>query len=119
MTLAARKEAIPDGASARGRGFWWFRWLNWVTVCADGGPPCRAGTEQTPAPGETNGYRAWPSSSAAPAAASPVAGISLPRCVTSDSLGQTLKQSILHNLENQPSLQKQRGNIGNKDGYII
>lgn len=41
------------------------------------------------------------------------------QCVTSDSLGQALKQSILHNLENQPSLQKQRGNIGNKDGYII
>lgn len=41
------------------------------------------------------------------------------QCVTSDSLGQALKQSIPHNLENQPSLQKQRGNIGNKDGYII
>lgn len=41
------------------------------------------------------------------------------QCVTSDSLGQALQQSILLNLENQPSLQKQRGNIGNKDGYII
>ena len=51
--------------------------MSWVTVCADG-EPGRAGTEQTPAPGETNGYRAWPSSSAAPATASPVAGISLP-----------------------------------------
>lgn len=46
-------------------------------------------------------------------------GYHYPQCVTSDSLGQALKQSILHNLENQPSLQKQRGNIGNKDGYII
>lgn len=58
-------------------GFWWFQWLSWVTVWPDG-EPCRAGTEQTPAPEETNGYRAWPSSSAAPATASPVAGISLP-----------------------------------------
>ncbi len=58
-------------------GFWWFHWLSWVTVCPDG-EPCLAGTEQTPAPEETNGYRAWPSSSAAPATASPVAGISLP-----------------------------------------
>lgn len=49
----------------------------------------------------------------------PWQGYHYPQCVTSDSLGQALKQSILHNLENQPSLQKQRGNIGNKDGYII
>lgn len=60
-------------------GFWWFHWLSWVTVCPVWrAPPRRAGTEQTPAPEETNGYRAWPSSSAAPATASPVAGISLP-----------------------------------------
>lgn len=31
--------------------------------------------------------------------------------VTSDSLGQAQKQSILHNLENQPSLQKHKGAI--------
>lgn len=57
--------------------FWWFHWLSWVTICADG-KPCHAETEQTSAPEETNGYRAWPSSSTAPATASPDAGISLP-----------------------------------------
>lgn len=32
---------------------------------------------------------------------------------------ELLDQSITRNLENQPSLQKERANIGNKDGYII
>lgn len=41
------------------------------------------------------------------------------RRVTSAALGQPPEQSIFHNLENQPSLQKQRGDIGNKDGYGI
>lgn len=36
--------------------------------------------------------------------------------VASASLGRPPEQSIRHNLENQPSLQKQRGDIGNKDG---
>lgn len=47
------------------------------------------------------------------------AGYGSLRCVTSASLGQPPKPSIRHNLENQPSLQKLRGDIGNKDGYGI
>lgn len=38
---------------------------------------------------------------------------------TSAALGQPAKPSILRNLENQPTLQKQRGDIGSKDGYGI
>lgn len=91
----------------------WSHWLSWVTVCAE-----HTGLF----PEQTNGYRTLAKVQPLPQplpASVPSLGYHYLQCVTSDSLGQALKQSILHNLENQPSLQKQRGNIGNKDGYII
>lgn len=96
-------------------GFWRFSWWSRVTVFRPAAPE-RSSLQllqrvMLPGPGHRP----------VPALPQPLAwpGYHYLQCVTSDSLGQALKQSILHNLENQPSLQKQRGNIGNKDGYII
>lgn len=109
--MAAKEEVIPDGRLRRWRahgGFagwlrlrsrlqlWWWGGGVGLMVTGSGHRPVLP----QPLPLASLGYHYF-------------------QCVTSDSLGQALKQSILHNLENQPSLQKQRGNIGNKDGYII
>lgn len=105
-------------------GFWWFHWLSWVTVCSRWQKQKK---EALPVL-EVNRLRLLRRLMVTGPGHRPVLPQPLPlpslgyhylQCVTSDSLGQALKQSILHNLENQPSLQKQRGNIGNKDGYII
>lgn len=69
--------SVCGGAHGTGSG----GFTGWVGLpFAPFGEPPLAALEQNrlPAPEETNGYRAWPSSSAAPATASPVAGISLP-----------------------------------------
>lgn len=100
-------------------GFWWFHWLSWVTLCADGKAQAaleqkRLGLLRRLMVTEPGHRPVLPQPLPLPSL-----GYHYLQCVTSDSLGQALKQSILHNLENQPSLQKQRGNIGNKDGYII
>ena len=127
MTLAVWKEVIPDGisvclsvAGAHGTGSGGFTGWVGLPFAPFGEPPllCWNRTDSqllrrlmVTGPGHR------------PVLPQPLPlpslGYHYLQCVTSDSLGQALKQSILHNLENQPSLQKQRGNIGNKDGYII